>query len=705
MYHHISKHSRRSIMLSCFLTCCALLVIGCGGDTTRVIADPNALILAQTRGAVSLPAGTPITPQALTVGTIVGDGAVAADGHFTTPTYSGSPMLTAARNADGAVVLLGWTDGTRATLSARTTAEVLVYFGLGCFVLEPSQRVKAVTDLATNPAVTPVATALEGALARNPATAITDPAVRAALQTAVAALKPAAIALTAATPASATRGVRDINPSEARSGVRIDIAPGLNTIRLVSDYRRRAHVFIEREWHQLDDGSAAKYVPASITNFEAPSSSGVQDFIGPITDLMNGTSAYAEASSEDVPLALYPDADTAKANGIKITLVGHGFKKGDLDLLDATQLEKQRSIVRKTLILDFLFPALFNIFTPIATNVMQNEDAAEVLGAVSETIGIITTQAPGIWTKAYSGDMDGAMMDAFTAFHGMTAFRESIFIIMHTFVAKQLTEKAFLEKAKIFFDVVDLSGIILTVFDVAIATYHYQESNQADVWHLTIDKPRVKLLPATSEVSINKGEVTLTAQVTELQVNGQAETPVSYQYFIDGGHGGISDGLHSGSGFSSSSNSVKYTANNSTEGIDTITVKAYQIDGKNHDYIGKAEAKVTVVKNTYTLYSTGSGGSFNRPDDDVNVYLNGEQIFDDHDHMPLSINPIVFKAKKDDSLRITLSDNGGTWGIGPVLLRDNFGHSMQIISGTGSMTPTGNVTSTIMWQTTLKIPW
>ncbi len=590
----------RWVLLASIVILSLCVPFGCGsgggGGSAGGGEDPITaqLIVGRSAGTVGIPAGAALDRSSLSVSTVVGDTKVAADGKYSVPTFTGSPMFTTVSDKDGNIVMLGWTDANHTVINARTTAEVLVYFGLACYVLEPKHRLLAVKDLSTNPAVNPVATAIEDAIRRNPAQALSDPAVHAALQTATESLRPRNVG---AMPASQrTRGVRNIDPNGAQSGVRVEIAPGINTIKLIGTYRRRAYVFIEREWYQLDDGSQPKYVPAKLTSFEAPSSSGVQDFIGPIIDLMNGTSAYAEQNSDDVPLALYPDMEKAKSNGIKVILVGHGFKPGAIDQLDAEQLEKQKAIVRETLLKDYLLPMLFNICAPLVCDILgdAHKDAAQIIAAINETTSIITTQCPDIWQKAYEGNMREALLAAYSAIHGMGSVREGVFRAVHQVIAKRITWDAFKEKADHFFAVADLSAIVLTFVDVAITTYHFQESNRADVWHFTIDKPKVKLLPSEADVQIRLDDLPLQAQVTELQVAGQPEVPVAFQWSLEGDHGTITDGQHTGSSFSSSSNTVTYTAKGSSEGVDTVVVKAYAVDGANHEYIGKAESKISV---------------------------------------------------------------------------------------------------------------
>jgi hypothetical protein len=195
--------------------------------------------LGRQTGVVVLPAGMKADYTQLQVINSQDQVAVQSDGGFVMGTLAGGPMLATVLGPGGAPMLMGWLDVNHRQIDARTTAEVLVFFANGLFLNDETVQRTALDWLAESADLAPIVQAIETSLAANPASLISDNAdVRSAISQVIGAMG-VRHGLTAK-PMSV-----QINPAAIKSGLRLDITPGVNTLRFVNTYRRRSHVFAD----------------------------------------------------------------------------------------------------------------------------------------------------------------------------------------------------------------------------------------------------------------------------------------------------------------------------------------------------------------------------------------------------------------------------------------------------------------------------
>ncbi|MEI7833795.1 MAG: hypothetical protein WCJ56_11445 [bacterium] len=657
-------------------------------------------------GTVQVPAGASSTSNTVVTG--MGSTPVAKDGTFSVPVITGGTQMGMVTDAAGDIILLGWLTGQKSTINARTTAEVLIYQATGCGSMLPSLRQQAMDLLAVDGdvnAVRDVIIAVEAA-------GMARPLVDARITAAVTAYIDKQRSMSSVKGTSGARNIWLLEPGEL-SGVNVLTSEeGFNNIEIRQKYRRRCKAVISR-LNYVDLVGGASHIVApdqqlmQSVAIDMPNglnggiSGAISDIV--INHLTSTPQAYSERATGPIEAPLYPNSDTAKTSAYRVCVVGPGaITAGGLSAIEEAELKK---VCEDALINDFIFPLFSTVILNATGSAMGNQPDAfpEAAGDVVQDVMSLFTTIPAIEDAAKVGDLKTMMTTVMGAIMTNNTLRTALIKkIIATRITDTIKQKTAADAAGKFLLGLDIG---LFVFDHILRNWQYEISNAASTWTFTSTHPVVDITPKISNVKCYGDDVALTVTLAELKP-GEDPAGIGYQYLCDDALGTIAVDGKTGTDISSTSKYATFISNNSGKSGDvTLTVKAYKLDGGvNHYYLGKATATIS-VGSTYTLYSDGAGGYFNRPDDDVNVYLNGKQIFDDHDHMPLSIPPITFKAKKGDQLRITLSDNGGSWGIGPTFLRDDAGHSAQISGTHGSMTPTSNTTSTIMWETTYTIPW
>lgn len=97
-----------------------------------------------------LPAGSTLDRSTLTIDGPSGSGKVGADGSFSIEVNDG-PTLVVASEPGGKLVLLGFLHDGATELSARSTAEVLLYYALGAFTVPGDSFEAVVTAVVANP--------------------------------------------------------------------------------------------------------------------------------------------------------------------------------------------------------------------------------------------------------------------------------------------------------------------------------------------------------------------------------------------------------------------------------------------------------------------------------------------------------------------------------------------------------------------------
>jgi len=556
---------------------------------------------APVGGTVVVPAGLGLAPDRLAVENVLGSVAVEPSGAFLLDGFQAGPVLSVARDGAGAYVLMGWLGGGRTELSARTTAEVLLYMYAGLFLVPDGGAVAVLDEVAASAEADAVEALVLAAIAggaRNvqEITAATGADIRAAAR-----------ALTAV---SAVQGTL-IDPVGARSGIHVD-AEGFNSILVTNRYRRRAHLWIERVGYTTEGGAFVED-PAPVLEQGISPTAGYTDFWDLFTKL--GTGLHIPVKVGPVPTPLEP-AD-AQSTAYRVTVVGLGASAGAFNRIANEQALRHATVAAHTLFIDMFLPTFFNAALP-KTNAEQIGQANRVSFEQFRTVAEqIVLKYPEITAKAAAGDIAGALGVLAVNVAGDAPVLSLVLAAIEQWLEGRVAGSTldvysraagflgeFSQKTVAWADFLGSLG------DLAVQATHINYSNNADVWEVEITGSKVSLTPQVAR-SAPGDTVAFEARVQD--AGGDPNVVFAYTWTC-GELGKMTDTKgHFGRSFDSSDGMVNYFPEPGASGTDHDTVEVFEVVGQERRPVGKARARVEVRRSEPVLLpekaSVQPGGS------------------------------------------------------------------------------------------------
>ncbi len=584
-----------------------LMLISCSrGGSSNDTPTPTPGITLPTgalTGTVSLPSGMTTNITSLKVTNSLATTGVSADGSFALTGFTGGKHLAYVVGPSGKPMLLGWLDDTHTTLSARSTAEVLLYLVTGCFALPADARLTAMDLIASSPEATQVAQAIESCLVANPdAMAIDNPAVRAALSAAAASLAARSGVPFAGDGSARNRDLDRISPKgiivdpiTEKSGLRVNLI-GINTIVLRNKYRRPGYAYIEQISYVPEAGGAAVSAIKPLTEFAVAPVLGLNGLLGTIGDIAAGNMAYTEVDSDPVDL---PMAAGAKKTTYALTVVGPGEYYGDYSLLNEDQKQKQFDTTVLFIAKDLVLPLLVNIVLP---NLDGEVDLFADLGVGGVGADFIAQMValPGFKEQAETGDIWGAFSTALDGLFKTASFQQVAIRFLTNKIANfgsNATKDLGLELGNTVFRAITFANEALVALDANAILASIRVSNYADIWVIDVTKPTVRLTPADSEI---RTFAFLELKCSLAEAVG-SDVLLTYHWSTTGHGGSLADSLHTGLSFDTNADTVKYIAENGIAATDSVTVEVFRKDGNVSTSIGTAQARVKVTTGHVTL--------------------------------------------------------------------------------------------------------
>jgi hypothetical protein len=512
--------------------------------------------------------------------TSVGQADVAADGKFTAKVYQGGPMMAFALDATGKTVMFGFVGGGQDKINARSTAEALAYFASGAYRLPSSYRANVFDALRTRTELDAVTAKITARVAADP-TAVdkADAEIVAALDASVGSLVgPEALG-------------HLINPTETKSGIEVQ-ADGLETIKIVNYFRRRALAYVDRVSYKTDDGVEHPSA-AAVTKVDISPTTGVTSVVGSLGDWIQGKSAYNPVSTDPIKASVEPT--TAKTTLYKVTVIGAGADPGEVESLPKDRQDEQDMLTKKTVVVDLFFPLLLNVALPAKSDAIdQMLGYLNSASIVYDFINVVTTTAPDIWAKSSEGDLVGgawALIEAVSSSAAIKVAAVQMLRELITHYSGLFWGETFNNGAAIISKLATSANIALQILDSCAQIADIARSQQAATWDVTANKSKVLLNPPFTEIG-NGGETELTCTVPDAS---GTETSLTFEWTKEGGALQMADGIHTGNSFESSKNKVQLKgAWNGSTGMDTITVEAFQIKGSSRVSLGTAKASVKI---------------------------------------------------------------------------------------------------------------
>ena len=598
-----------------------LFLAGCGSvppPSGGPVSDAAQLV--SRSGKVAMPAGAAWVITDFQVVNATGRTMVGTNGMFTLNTLPDGEQLAAVYNPDGVLMMLGWLGEQRSEISARTTAEVLVYFALGCYTFPDEIHPRILDALSYAAELDGFAAALEAGLADDSAVlSHENPELAAAARQAVD-------DLLAGAGASATdfRRMMLIQPSEERSGIRVEHTSAINTLRIVNNYRRRAFVIIEQQSYkrESDGATITEIAEHPATDFWLAPVNGIgEGVLDTVTDIFMGmfnagTMAYEPVMTDPIEMPLR-DASSQTTYAVKI--LGPGLSAGDT--ADLTEEEREQLYIAwaASLGLDVVLPAVSNVilpirnyggFTDIVTPPNRYDYYEDLINAVKDAPGFIEAMERGQTAAALTILWEQLTLEQ-TSLRSATLYALG-WVVTLLEEAGKIPEGALTQYA----EGMSMAGHILNALtlldlgfgigDLGVTLAHIGESNQADIWTVDVLPPNVTLEPAEHEFCLG-WTWPLVASVPAATGSAGDAPAFVYHWSTTGTRGFLFDDIgHEGTAFDSSLNQVSYRATSTEEGTDTVTVEVFQIAGSDRIPVGSASSEMHV------LAEDGATISFNK---------------------------------------------------------------------------------------------
>ncbi len=605
----------------------AIVIAGCGGGGgvttvpaagTPATPAPSAKVATQT-GSVQLPRGSTVSLSSLTVQNSLGTSAVSSAGTFKVPAFTAGAQYAYVTDANGNPMFMGFLGPQEPVLNAQTTAEVLVYLALAVYLYPDSVKSSVYASIASTPGFSSVQSAVASAVAGSPvAFASTSTAgqssVTAALQGFLFSLTtPSAQSLplskyvqgsaAGSRPASERRGIQDIlvDPSAGQSGLTV-----LNTspvqVSFQQTYLRRAAAFFDQVSYGNNSGGNTVITPAPITDvlpeIEIPAVTALKGLKSTVVNIANGN--YAGAQFQTNPVTLQP-VGSSYWTRYQITTVGAGANPGAYDLLTSEQVQAQGQEVMATAVLDEFVPLMASLVLPYSQ--LDSITGIPLAGNIAkDALNGVATLAPQVIAAVQSGDINKAITVLGTFFHSSSTYQK---VILNTLVeAAQITDAAVQAQwaanfAKAVSAWLNLADAALTVANEAALRYQILNSDQADIFTVTAVQTNVILTPATATVA--NGQSVVPSYSVNVPSAGGSNLKLTYTWNNTAHYGHFCDLAQAPAcdSFSSTTqNQGVYTANQSGQGTDTITVTVGAIDSSGNKIerytLGSASATVAV---------------------------------------------------------------------------------------------------------------
>jgi hypothetical protein len=559
-------------MRAATLVACAALVVAqtsCGGDHAAApVATTSPLQIYGTAAnsvTVTLPQGTSVTPEQVTVITSVSKKTPAANGSVSIDAYAaGGSEIAVVLSPKGTPMLLGWLDANHHTIDASTTAEVLAYFTLGGeLLLNDSDRSEMIAGIPGAGGFQALVQVVNDQIAANSeAFAANNTALTAAVN---AFFTAATAGAASAVPAAASSKINalvarsfahpeavNVTP-DTQSGLTVTLDPPF-AAHIVNTYRRRSYAYVERVSHTIGVGTAAVETPdpAAITDFEVAPVIGLTGGInGTVSDIVSAyfgvqTTAYGPVSSPSTGTFATPLVSGSDKTTYKVTVVGPGAPNdAAIAALTAAQNDERIKISVIGFCNDVIIPFFGNVIfgsslfpgsgrQPSATlskfkaafiNNLENDIflALPTLGTLQDKIitGHYADAAKdiaynGLTGNALQGIVEKAIQETYTALAlaGPTDAFGSGGPSSLSVAMSNITR------------ILGVAGAALQVFDTAVYTAQGAGSDAVNVWTLNASKQKVVVSPATAPIDVG-GFVSLTADVQGVE---DPTTTFSYQW-------------------------------------------------------------------------------------------------------------------------------------------------------------------------------
>ena len=590
------------------------LLSACGGGSDA--ADAAAASAADSSGALLpgsfLLVGQVTLPASLSLkGTRIvyplGKGDVSAAGAFQVPFIDAGIAFSQLRDAAGNLLVFGFLSAEQTTLSTRSTAEALVFRGLGLWAQAPRIRVAALTLLRTEDLAMVEAAVVSAIAAGGPAWLSS---AKVGLSSAVNA-KVATMIGPPPVGAAARKSVQlqgsIVTPRERVSGLTLE-CDGIAACTVTNYFRRRSALFHTPFAAKLEAGLEFP-VSEYLLRTEVSATDGLSSPLQAIADLFFERKSLYTPVSVSLATPLVPDGSVYTR--YKVYGVGPGTSLGTWGDLPQSVRDAGIKLIIRSIVLDFAVPLLASvvIFSQ-AKDIDKFIKATEASDALKDLVNLLA-KAEDLVNLLLVGDFKGCCVATLNYMVTTDSYQIATFAAMAAIceanwgpwvIDKRTGVTVFFEEFihdawSAFDKVLDTGEFAFTLFDSAVQALDIGSSRLGESWEVTVTKAKVSLTPLAFFVEKNANFTDITATV---QNQGAVEGRVfGYRWKCRSGH------LYAGGKYATVIDSTTYNV----VGYDALDVNAGTVDkievdvvisGFKDEPVGSAKAKVYVTGLTVT---------------------------------------------------------------------------------------------------------
>jgi hypothetical protein len=392
-----------------------------------------------------------------------------------------------------------------------------------------------------------------------------------------------------------------VDNNDIRSG--LQVAQGeIGKIIISNYYRRRAHAFFYK----------TKYKPTGVKNYTVihndiggdiqadkdiavGATAGATSVTGTVVKAVNGAGMkFAVEKTAPIDMALLENEDEAI---YRVHIVGVG--KSGSPKTKAEQLKKDRLIV-ETFALDFVLPIV-----GMGIGVLGDEQRGDFVDAVDYFL----KYAPGAFEKLNEGDFKGAVADFLQTVQTERGneLLERLLTALYKHAAEKIKDDAgkekFLARTKNV-PVLKVFDGVMQGADLALIAGYIINSKQLESWEVTVRKSQVRLEPKESN-AVPFSQIKLDAIAKDVEESQKKD--LTYQWRTSGKYGYLIDTEgNRGAAFENALSQVSYNCNASTsdlgdENIEHVYVDVY-LKG---ELLGSDSTQINVQKSGYVMRPGG----------------------------------------------------------------------------------------------------
>lgn len=496
------------------------------------------------------------------------------------------------------VILSGFVSDANKKLSVASTAEVLLYFRSGAFILPFEFREKYISEISSVNGINELNEKLETVFKQNPVN-FSSGAYLPILDEFLAELT------SENDPIDIRARQVNFDPNGVRSGIQV-MDNNFQSVILRNTYRRRAHAFIYKSSFKDKDGNET-IIKSSFTggdvadNQQALSSrSALDGFLGTFGTWLGGQGmkyTYEDSPPINIPLA----ANESEAK-YKVRVIGAspGLSWAGKEPTDAEKA-KWEDLMIETLFMDMVIPLMSEAFA--AAGNMATEEHAKVIAAAVKKVVDFTPFYKELYETKDLTKFVTAVMDYFISDKVNSEFQEVLADLLAENAMKKSSwdvdlnreYRAEMKKAR-FLKVLQYIDLAIKGADFIKMIGEISLSSPLEIFEVTAKDHDISLSPAEASVT-NFASEDLTVITQTTLGDGQA---FLYKWSTSGKYGQLRDNLGNvGTEIENGQKTISYKAETSAanlpdNAIETVSVTAYVKQGENLTKIGEAEATLSV---------------------------------------------------------------------------------------------------------------